>query len=154
MIVHGADVLAGFSRQWDARNLNGLVPGGLHWIRVPETVNGEPVLSPYATIRERVTLYEEYPGLKPTFRKDFEVTLMVWSNAGVVDAGDIQGAIDLAFDRDRCCAPSGNELQISGAIVLDLMPTEDDFDNDPANKEGKDVVMLTRKWSLVLQGER
>ena len=144
MIVTIADVLAGIKRFWDADpDLRRLVPGGL-WFERPT----ESAATPYAV--GKVVEADPARNSSSNYVQAFNFDLRVWSEAGPTDSGTIQRLVDLVFHQDRF-----DQLRIDRAIkVLDLRLLPGALEADTARKESRDVMLLSRRWEILIQGSR
>lgn len=150
-IVYPSDALEGLKLLWDRNpTLAALVPGGVHHDRVTQTLDGEPVPQPYATVE--ITEGPPEFNSSSTYVQPFTLQLMVWSERGNVDAANILRAIDLTFVR----ADAPTDFLVPGADrTIDLRPVAPgDFKVDEATHEALDQVIGRRAWELVVQVTR
>lgn len=147
-MIQTSNILTACKRRWEeSPDLLALVPGRLHGGRVPMTTFAvAELVAPYATLMVKET--EPIFNSSLTVIYAFNCQLRVWSDAGNVAAGKIGTAIDFAFRRRDI-----NEVMVvDGADrILDFMPRAGALDEDPATKDAKDQIVLTRQWDMLVQ---
>lgn len=141
-MIHEADILAAIRKRWlRERTLADLVPGGLHF----QTANTERF--PYA----RFWLEPGQPNWTSgkAYWQEFTLQLGVFTAGGPVDSADVARVVDRLFDRDR-----SQDFLLLGGRVLDLEPVPGMLELDETTREAKDVLVLSRRWNITVQGER
>ena len=156
------DVLEAFRRQWASTGstLPTLAGEVLHWVRASETYNGEAIAFPYSTItitdgEIQFSSISTDPGRGDVLLM-FEVEIKVWTNAADAantSAKAIRTELDRVFFRGRCRDLPFN-LSKTSATCVDLRPIAGGgLDLDEGRSEGKDVVVVRRKWEVTVQGQ-
>lgn len=140
-MIQASDILAATKARWDRDgSLKGLVPGGLHH------EGPDPERHPYARLMAEEQEVELNSGSH--YVTSFLVTVMVWSTAGAVNTGAIAQRVDRIFNRDR-----PQDFLILGGRVMGIQPVSGPLEIPEETREAKDVLLLHRRYTLMVQGQ-
>lgn len=138
MTVVVEDVLAAFLRRWTLHLVSVIIPGGLHLGQVRQDVE-----TPYGTMVGATLESQFTSGLTI---HEFEVTVSIWSDRGVVGMGDAAKYLADAFDWRQT-----PDLSIPGGTVLAARPTTGSIELDQAQRRAGDICLHTAHWSVFVE---
>lgn len=135
------DIIAAVSVAFDAdANMAALVPGGL-WHRRAPSSPAQGLDRPYAVLT--LTPEDKEFLSDKTCIQSFTVTITVYGDEKTDNTGVIAGFLT-EWDMDRTLFAS------VPAQVVGFFPSGEAIDLDPEEKEGHDVVVASKRWTLVL----
>jgi hypothetical protein len=145
-MTNSEDILEAAKSLWSGDGtLTALVTGGLTHGRVKQDAG-----SPYASVR--VTMDKPQWNSGTSYIQTATVEFTIWDEAGSANAGNIQVALDAAFqitNRSNLALPNGRSFALMASRKLGDSLTE-----DPATKAGQSVKVAGGRYELMIQASR